>query len=637
MFRDLLDRVRREVSGERARDSVAALSRFHRVQSSPGYEAAAEWLEQALREAGLFPEREHFAGDGRTRALGILTQRGWECVSARATLEDGADRELLCAYPEQPLSLVLRSAPASGRFALVDAGAGAEAKDYEGVDVRGRLVLASGPAHRVHRLAVVERGAAGLVTDTRRLVPPVRRAEDERDALNYTSFWWNEDEIRGWGFVVTPETGDRLRARLAAGRALTVEVRIESRDFATQVPLICARLGPREGPEVLVTAHLCHPLPSANDNGSGVAAALEAARVLAALAASGAWTPRRAVRFLWVPELTGTHAWLSGDSGRAERTLAALNLDMVGENQEACGSTLLLEHPPCFSATFATELLARIRAESLDWVDGFSGPGHYSMTRIAEVPYSGGSDHVTWIDPAIGVPCPLLIQWPDRFYHSSHDTVDHTDPASLALAARCAATYAGFLAAAGDGEVAWLAGLVERGAERRLLAALEDPARETAAARERLRGMQALGSLARFGFEAAAISAARDRFDRFAAGRGVVATSNAPAGPVPARMAGAPLDFQPHLWPGYGMLAPADREELRRLLLDIPGGSTSLELAWAACDGKRSLGEIAALVALESCAAVPVGADRPGERSLARFFGLTACMGLSKLADGPRS
>ncbi|MEO5616602.1 MAG: hypothetical protein ABIS67_02445, partial [Candidatus Eisenbacteria bacterium] len=252
MFRDLLKRVRAEVSGERALDAVRAVSRFHRVQSSPGYDQAAEWLEQSLRDAGMSPERRVVPGDGRSRALGILMPRGWECTRAEAILEDGDARETLCAYPERPLSLVLRSAEARGRFRVVDVGAGSEPADYEGRDVRGRVVLAGGPAHRVHRLAVVERGAAGLLTDTRRLVPPVRRAEDERGALNYTSFWWNEDEPRGWGFVVTPESGDRLRARLATGAALTLDVRIDSRDFAASIPLITTRLGPVDTSEVLV-------------------------------------------------------------------------------------------------------------------------------------------------------------------------------------------------------------------------------------------------------------------------------------------------------------------------------------------------------------------------------------------------
>jgi hypothetical protein len=150
---------------------------------------------------------------------------------------------------------------------------------------------------------------------------------------------------------------------------------------------------------VLITAHPCHP-GGANDNASGAAAAFETGRVLAALRTSGRWDDRgRSVRVLWMPELTGTHAWLGQDDDRSARTAAGLNLDMVGEDQALCGSTLLIEQPPCFAGSFAEELLRRIRGEAVDWIHSYSGPGHVTLKPMAEVPYSGGSDHVVWMDP----------------------------------------------------------------------------------------------------------------------------------------------------------------------------------------------------------------------------------------------
>src|SRR5262249_39629050 len=184
--------------------------------------------------------------------------------------------------------------------------------------------------------------------------------------------------------------------------------------------------------EVLVAGHLCHPQPGANDNASGAAAVLETARAVAALAARGelgrSW---RTVRFLWMPEFTGTYAWRSLHPTPVADTVAAVNLDRVGESQADCGSTFLLEQAPHFLGSFADELLARIRNAAQDWVRDFSGAGHYSLARLAEVPYSGGSDHALWLDPASDVPCPMLIQWPDRYYHSDPDTPQRPDPHSL--------------------------------------------------------------------------------------------------------------------------------------------------------------------------------------------------------------
>src|SRR5262249_49950891 len=65
VFERLLEAARRACDGGRALADVRAIARFHRIQSSPGYDAAADWLEEAIRGAGLVPERVRFAADGR--------------------------------------------------------------------------------------------------------------------------------------------------------------------------------------------------------------------------------------------------------------------------------------------------------------------------------------------------------------------------------------------------------------------------------------------------------------------------------------------------------------------------------------------------------------------------------------------
>jgi hypothetical protein len=418
-------------------------------------------------------------------------------------------------------------------------------------------------------------------------------------------------------------------------------VRIESRRFATRLPLLSA-VFPGEWPgEVLLTAHLCHPQPSANDNGSGVAAALECAEVLARWRAEGRWPAQaRTVRVLWMPELTGTYAWIGADASRAERTVAALNLDMVGQDQAACGSTLLVEHPPHFMGSFAEELVLRARDAAQDWVESFSGPGHYSLARMSQVPYSGGSDHAVWIDPAIGVPCPMLIQWPDRYYHSSLDTPERTDPASLALAARTALVYAGVIATAGPDGLARLLALAGRGARRRLLSALEAPRPRAAAEAERLRGLMALASVARLlhGLPPTdgsvrslgrALPLATDELEGFFESEIAPAAAPLPEAVaadarVPIRRNGAPLEMLRHLLPGW-IEAPADaRERWRRL--DASPGATALDVAWYAADGRRTVADIVRCVERE-CGAVPDGA-------VAEFFEAARGLGLCAWQEG---
>ncbi len=66
------------------------------------------------------------------------------------------------------------------------------------------------------------------------------------------------------------------------------------------------------GEEVVISAHLDHHKPGANDNASGSAAILEMARTMRNLIeAKRLPPPQRTIRFLWVPEYSGTWAWFS--------------------------------------------------------------------------------------------------------------------------------------------------------------------------------------------------------------------------------------------------------------------------------------------------------------------------------------
>src|SRR5262249_7389508 len=135
VFRPLLEQLRQEISGERALEFVRALTRFHRVQASPGYDRAAEWLAEKREAAGLEVQITQAPGDGRTRCLGQLMPEGWECTHARATLHAGERRERLCDYEAHPLSLILRSAAASGRYPILALEDGTEDDHYRGLDV----------------------------------------------------------------------------------------------------------------------------------------------------------------------------------------------------------------------------------------------------------------------------------------------------------------------------------------------------------------------------------------------------------------------------------------------------------------------------------------------------------------------
>jgi len=468
--RHTLAAIWESVSGEAALQNVLDLSRFHRIQASPGYRRAAQWLHRALLHAGLEAEVLSYPAEEGVRFWAWPSFQEWDCSEATLHLvAPQSEAALLADYRACPLSLIQRSTSFDGEAEVVlleGARDGALEADYEGLDVAGKVVLTRGEVSRVRELAVQQRGAAGILFDGMRLVSPVRLEGDLLDARQYTSFWSDPGVARTFGFVLTPRQGQALRRLLKKGETVRVRARVLAKEYDGSLEVVSAAIpGASEQPlEILVVAHLCHPQPSANDNASGAAAALEAASALHNLVLSGTLPrPWHTIRFLWLPEMTGTMAYLSGREAELGKMLAGLNLDMVGEDQDQTGSSWLIEHPPEAAASFAPELLAWLRDlfPRLKGWPGFSpshtGVGSFPLYRQAEVPFSGGSDHYILSDPSVAVPTPMLIQWPDRFYHTSADTPERTDPNSLARTAALAAAYAYWLASAGEQQVSSLA------------------------------------------------------------------------------------------------------------------------------------------------------------------------------------
>lgn len=463
-FRQQFGRIWQICSGEAAWQTVADLSRLHRIQASPGHRRAAQVLNRRLARAGLAAEILSYPADERTEFWAYRSFQEWDCREATLHLVAPAEQAgRLADFRACPISLIQRSAPFEGEAEVVMLEEGDKAGDYQGRDVAGKVVLTRGDLRRVWELAVQQRGAVGILFDGMRPVPPVRPEGDLADVRQYTSFWWQPGDTHCFGFVLTPRQGGELRRLLKDGEEpVRVRARVVSTLYDGGLEVVSATIPGESSDEIVVVAHLCHPQPSANDNASGAAAALEAARTLQVLVAEEGVQPRRTVRFLWLPELTGSMAYLAGCEADLDRMVAGLNLDMVGEDQVQTGSVWLIERPPDAAASFAPDLLIWLR-EQMPSLAGMTGVatshtslGAYPLYRQAEVPFSGGSDHLAFSDPTVGVPTPMLIQWPDRFYHTSADTPDRTDPGSLARAGALAAAYACWLATADVEQTRWL-------------------------------------------------------------------------------------------------------------------------------------------------------------------------------------
>lgn len=454
MFDSTLLTIRQAYSGEVAKRHVACLSQYHRIQASPGYREAAQYVQRQLTAAGICNELLSFPANHATRFWTMESFQEWACAKATLdVIEDGQRAERLCDFQAVPISVIQRSAPVDGTFEVVVLEDGTEEAHYRGLEVAGKLVLTSGEVRRVVDLAVRRRGAAGILFDGMSQTAPGRGPIDLPDARQYTSFWWGKDDPKCFGFVLSPRQGRALRS------ALPVKVRAHVvSTFCDGALEVATALIPGEtDQEVVVVSHLCHPQPSANDNASGAAATIEIAATLHELIGDGLLPPpKHGIRFLWMPEMTGTYAYLSTFEDRLPRMVAGVNLDMVGQDQDRCHSTFNIEQPPDAMASFAALLLARLWDALMRLEAQQAQPASSGAVRQEVIPFGGGSDHYILSDPTVGVPTPMLNQWPDRFYHTSEDTLDKVDPAMLARVGSLAAAYAYLVACAGEREATWL-------------------------------------------------------------------------------------------------------------------------------------------------------------------------------------
>ena len=329
------DLIRRTYRDEVAHRHVVAISRFHRIQASPGFRAAADYVVAQLVMAGVQVAVKRYPADGVARFWSTPSFLEWTCDDARLALLDerGEASETLCDFSAVPISLIQRSVPVDGEFAVVALGGkgGKDEADYEGVDVAGKLVLTNAPVAVVQEYAVRRRGAAGILFDG--MKAGGRSELDLPDARQYTSFWWaGQVQPDGWGFVVSPRQGQTLRAALADGKPVRVRAKIVSRFYKGSFEVVEGFI-PGSGEsdqEVLLVSHLCHPQPGAHDNGSGAAALIETAATLARLIRDGSLPPPQPRHPLHLAAGDDRHLRLAG---RARGRCAGWPVDRRAESR----------------------------------------------------------------------------------------------------------------------------------------------------------------------------------------------------------------------------------------------------------------------------------------------------------------
>jgi hypothetical protein len=470
-----------ELSGDAAQRNLEAISASHRMNASQGFHEAASFIERRLREYGLEDvEILRFPADGKSMFGPQKSRLGWDVESAElwelAETNGQWQRSARIAdWSSMPLSLAQASESGDVTAELVDVGAGTSPADYEGKDVRARLVLVSSQPTDAQVLAIERYGAAGIVS----------HAQNQRTA-------WSGDDpnLVRWGhldsysktptfaFMVSAKQAREWQARLATGQAVRLEAHVRAARRPSEVEIVTARIAgadPRlAAEEVAFSCHLDHPHPGANDNASGCATILEVARTYAKLIREGRLPrPARSVRFIWPPEIEGTTILLNGRPDMARRIVAVLQLDMVGggpETQAVFRVTRTHASLPTFVNDVAAAFGRFVNEQSLAHASGEDVPyplvaaGGEKGALLAQLNApSTGSDHMVYVDSSFAIPAIYLNDWPDRYIHTTGDLPGRIDPTKLERAAFISGASAWYLANLGMPEAPGLIDLVERG------------------------------------------------------------------------------------------------------------------------------------------------------------------------------
>jgi len=466
MFKEIVDRIGLEVSGRLAFQELLALHSIDRWFDFKAFQKSSSHLAARWERFGLKRvEVENFPADGRTKVGSWIMPFAWDASEALLTVEEPARAAgaVIARYSETPTCLAQWSAPtpkAGVTADLVRIEDAADEKSYAGRNVADRIVLTSTRPVFMKGLAAAK-GALGVVSD---FVPHPLDLPDE-------NFWMNawSDNPGGWGlhagesrifgFNISPRKGRWLRNLIREHGGVKVKAVVDTRFRNGEIPAVTAVIpGARRDEEVLLLGHAFEQ--GANDNASGVAVMLEAARALSLLISEGRLPkPRRSIRFLAVSECYSTFAYCQKHADRMASTLAALCVDSVGQKQDLCRTGLGIHNPPHSNASFISAYCERLAQGIFDpWRPNY-------LWKM--LPYSTTDNVIT--DPMIGPATMLLSSFPsDLYWHTSGDTAQKVDVEALGKIAHFAASYLYTIANAGAIHALYFAALATARAKARL-------------------------------------------------------------------------------------------------------------------------------------------------------------------------
>ena len=444
--------LKQEVSEERLYRTLSRVCSHHRIQTTRSYHQAAQECVQLLRSYQIDAQLLSYPMKEKTFAGSYRLFPEWNCRDGWCRVVEPAELKL-ADFREDPIQVITQSIPADHRevpLEIVDMDRGSDAENYTDIDLSGKLLFTHAQVKKFRW--AFQRGAVGILSDYLNETDFFRSSQDVPDVRNYTGFWWDysDGEAKGFGFVLSARLSRRLKElcvlqkeRYAQGLTDSpypkANAYVDASIEEGQIEVVEATLPGKSTETLYITAHLCHPYASANDNASGVSGAIEVLIALKQAIDQGKLEPlEKTIKVVLIPEFTGTYCYVNDKD--MSNGIAGINLDMIGARQEGITGPITLTHLPYASPSIIGEL-ASLLMEEIKQEPSCQEDILLQNVRTREEEFMLGSDHFILSDPQVGIPTLMLGQMPDLYYHTSGDTLERMDMTvlkySTVLAASC--------------------------------------------------------------------------------------------------------------------------------------------------------------------------------------------------------
>lgn len=446
----VLELLANEVNGYAAFNNLSIISTYHRTLGSDAISELLRRLEAKCRLYGLTGTKIHR----------VPVQTGLEYFFLQdfdgqvPTRTRKAEVRLVKPFPKllttaesAPSCLIQGSRAADLTAPVVFIGDGANPDNYINKDLKGKIALAGNALPEdIKELAIHVHRAAGLFF----YFTLPHNSGDINDAVldTHWSPYSRSGEPSTFGISLSTNQFLFLKALLDKGEEVVVHVKIETelKEREESVfEILDAAIPGNEFPdqEFWVWAHIDHPLPGAVDNGSGCALILEMARTLQALIDNGLLpAPRRTIRFLWLPHVTGLNMYLSLHPEKIGKIKGGISVDSVAIDQSSFSNYFALGKPSHSLPSYWTAVLeslaehlgSRTNRDLLDYRNTdnlFSPEGSRDQFNIRFCPFNGFGDEMQSNDGTIGIPTITFSNIPVPPRHSQVNFLKYVDPTGL--------------------------------------------------------------------------------------------------------------------------------------------------------------------------------------------------------------